>query len=425
MIKKLKIEKYHYVALVGWVAKIITVIFSLINTRMLLDLIGVNGFALYSIIFSLVGWLSLLNFAIPSAIQNTISKLRVTNQSLQKLFQTTLFVIILIMILGFPLVLLISNIVYNTLLSNYHTLIDKNYLFLMLFFLFLFGLSEIFNKILFALHKGYLPNIYPAAISVLSFIILYLLQYKAVHNINIVLILFFMPYAVMFVVSYIQSIGFIKPSFHKNIFKIVFKLMTKFFIFALLAAFVLKVDYIIMSLVLKAHEIAIYNIDMRVFNLILFMYGTILAALWPVTSELFHKKDYKAIKLNMIKNILLGILIATIMGFLIIYFKEKIFLLISGKESLTISLTTGLLTLFYIITRIWTDSFATILQSMNEVNILIFVVPFQAFISISSQYILGLHYGLNGIIMGLILSFLLTVVWVLPLKFYRLTKDRG
>lgn len=422
MIKKIQLDKYHYVALSGWLAKIITVVFSLINTRMLLGLIGVDGFALYSIIFSLVGWLSLLNLAIPSAIQNTISKFRVAGKDLQELFQTILFIVIMIIVLGLPFLILLSNIVYNTLLINYQYLIDKNYLLIILFFLLLFGLSEIFNKILFALHKGYLPNIYPAIISIFSFFILYILQYKEIQNVNIVLTLFFTPYMVIFIVSYIQSIGLVKPKFNKAIFNIVFKLMKKFFIFALLAAFVLKVDYIIMSLVLKANEITIYNIDMRVFNLILFMYGTILAALWPVSSELFHRKDYKTIKLNIKKNILLGVFISILMGAIVLLFKDKIFSLISGKESLTISLTTGFLTLIYIIIRIWTDSFATILQSMNEVNILIFTLPMQALISIISQYILGLHYGVNGIIIGLILSFLLTVVWVLPLKFYKLTK---
>jgi len=424
MIKKIKPDKYHYIALSGWLAKIITVVFSLINARMLLDIIGVEGFALYSIIFSLAGWLSLLNLAIPPSIQNTISKYKVADKDLQELFQTILFLVIMIILLGLPFLILLSNIVYNTLLINYQYLIDKNYLLIMLFFLLLLGLSEIFNKILFALHKGYLPNIYPAFISIFSFFILYILQYREIHNINIVLTLFFAPYVVIFIISYIQSIGLVKPKFNKAIFNIVFKLMKKFFIFALLAAFVLKVDYVIMSMVLKANEITIYNINMRVFNLILFMYGTILAALWPVSSELFHRKNYNAIKLNIKKNILLGVFISIFMGTIVLLFKDKIFLLISGRESLTISLTTGFLTLIYIIIRIWTDSFATILQSINELGILIYVLPLQSIISIIFQYFFGCYFGINGIILGIILSFILTVSWILPLKLLNILGGR-
>ena len=177
-----------------------------------------------------------------------------------------------------------------------------------------------------------------------------------------------------------------------------------------------------MAIVLKAHEIAIYNLDMRVFNLILFMYGTILAALWPVSSDLFHQKKFKLIKKSIHNNLLFGVLITISLSSFIIFFKESIFSLISGKDSLDISVSTGILTALYILLRIWTDSYATILQSMNEVKILIYIVPFQALVSITAQYFFGINYGINGIIMGLCLSFLLTVAWVLPLKFYKLTE---
>jgi len=422
MLKKIKIEQYHYIALVGWIAKIFTVIFSLINTRMLLDIIGIEGFAVYTIIFSLLGWLSLLNFSIPSAVQNTISKFTIEKKDIKILLQTILFMIIVIILLSVPLLIILSKIVYQTLLIDYQNLIETEYLFVMLFLLVVFGLSEIFNKILFSLHKGHLANIYPAIISVLSFVGLLFVENRNLSDVNIVLIIFFVPYLFIFIVSYIQAVGFIRPNFDKNIFKIVIKLMKKFFLFAILAAFVLKVDYIIMSQVLEASDIAIYNLDMRVFNLILFMYGTILAALWPVSAEMFHKKEYNSILKNIRKNIFYGIAISMLLGVFIIYFKDNIFLLLSGKTHLTVSFSTVFLTLLYIIIRIWTDSFATILQSMNEINILIYIVPAQALISILGQYYLGQYYGLNGIILGLILSFLLTVVWLLPLKFHKLIK---
>jgi len=418
----INLERYHYIALVGWISKIFTVLFSLINTRLLLDILNIDGFAVYSIVFSLAGWISLLNFAIPSAVQNTISKFRVKKQELNELFKTVLFMIITIILLAIPLLYGAANILLNTILLEYKDLLNTDYFFIMLFLLLLFGLSEIFNKILFAINKGYWPNIYPAITSILGFVSLYILKNKEIHDVNIVLIVFFLPYLFIFIISYIQSVGFIRPRFNKEIFLIVFNLMKKFFLFAILAAFVLKVDYIIMSIVLEAKDIVIYNLDMRIFNLILFMYGTILAALWPVSAELFHKKKFDIIKSNVKKNIIAGILISVVLSSGILFFRDEILLLISGKDTLMLPMMTGVLTAFYIVLRIWTDSYATILQSMNEVKILIYVVPFQALISIVAQYTLGMYYGLNGIIMGLCLSFLLTVVWVLPLKFYKITR---
>lgn len=419
---KFKLEMYHYIAFVGWIAKILTIIFSFINTRLLLDLIGIKGYALYSIIFSLFGWLALLNFALPSSVQNLISEYKVKNENIDKILQTVSFIVICIIIFFIPILYLISIVLYKFLFYNYYDLISLLIFYINLILLFLFALTEIFNRILFAVDKGYLPNIYPTIVSILSFLFLYLLKSLNIHNVQIVITCFFLSYLIIFVIAYIQAIGFKKPTFNKNIFRKILKLSKHFLIFTILASFVLRIDYIIMAKILPSIEIAKYNLDMRIFNLILFMYGTILTALWPVSSRFFHKKDFFSIRISLKKNLIFGIIMSLFLGIIILHFKDKIFLLISGKKILNISLTTGILTLIYIIIRIWTDSFATLLQSMNEVKTLIHTVPFQAIISIIAQYFLGLKYGLNGIILGLILSFLLTVVWVLPLKFYKLTK---
>jgi len=421
-VAKFKLEMYHYIAFVGWIAKILTIIFSFINTRLLLDLIGIKGYALYSIIFSLFGWLALLNFALPSSVQNLISEYKVKNENIDKILQTVSFIVICIIIFFIPILYLISIVLYKFLFYNYYDLISLLIFYINLILLFLFALTEIFNRILFAVDKGYLPNIYPTIVSILSFLFLYLLKSLNIHNVQIVITCFFLSYLIIFVIAYIQAIGFKKPTFNKNIFRKILKLSKHFLIFTILASFVLRIDYIIMAKILPSIEIAKYNLDMRIFNLILFMYGTILTALWPVSSRFFHKKDFFSIRISLKKNLIFGIIMSLFLGIIILHFKDKIFLLISGKKILNISLTTGILTLIYIIIRIWTDSFATLLQSMNEVKTLIHTVPFQAIISIIAQYFLGLKYGLNGIILGLILSFLLTVVWVLPLKFYKLTK---
>jgi len=425
MIKRLNIDKYHYVALIGWVAKIFTVIFSLVNTRMLLDMIGVQGFALYSIIFSLGGWLFLFNFSIPSAVQNTISKFRAKNKDLKKVYQTVVFMTIVIIIFAIPSLYIISEIIYKTILIKYASVLQFQYLYIVLFLLFLFGLTDVYNKILFGLHKGYWPNVYPAFIAISGFFILSILKYISVNNIGIVILLFMIPYLIIFILSYIQSVGLTLPKFHRDIFLELFLLIKKFFIFAILATLVLHVDYIIMSKILKASEIAIYNLDMRIFNLILFMYWTLLSALWPIASELFHKNNLKEIRKKIHVNMLYGLIITLFLSMIIIYFKDDIFLLVSGVKNLQITYTTALLTISYILIRVWSDSYAKILQGMNEINILIYLVPFQAVLSITLQYILGKEYGINGIIIGLTFSFLFTVAWVLPLKFYKLTKDKN
>jgi len=62
---------------------------------------------------------------------------------------------------------------------------------------------------------------------------------------------------------------------------------------------------------------------------------------------------------------------------------------------------------------------AVALQALSEVGIFLKVVPLQALLSIGLQWTLAHRLGLNGILLGLILSFVLTVVWILPMTLRR------
>jgi len=69
---------------------------------------------------------------------------------------------------------------------------------------------------------------------------------------------------------------------------------------------------------------------------------------------------------------------------------------------------------FYYLIRIWTDTYAMVLQSVSILKPFWILVPIQALISLFGQIYFVRMYRLNGILYGLILSFLLTVSWGLP-----------
>ena len=76
----------------------------------------------------------------------------------------------------------------------------------------------------------------------------------------------------------------------------------------------------------------------------------------------------------------------------------------------------------YIALRIWSDTFSTALQTMSNLSELINCLSLQVLISISAQYVFSLRFGVNGILYGLMASFVLTTAWILPLL-YRHTRS--
>lgn len=74
----------------------------------------------------------------------------------------------------------------------------------------------------------------------------------------------------------------------------------------------------------------------------------------------------------------------------------------------------------YYVVRFFSDTFSTFLSSVNALKIFWIYMPIQAAISIAAQYFLSLKYGINGILLGLTIAFLLTSCIALPYKAFKL-----
>ena len=75
--------------------------------------------------------------------------------------------------------------------------------------------------------------------------------------------------------------------------------------------------------------------------------------------------------------------------------------------------------------RLWTDIFALILQSMNNLKALIYWAIVQASVGLILQLILVPIYGIYGTVIALTLSWVLTVAWALPRMVYIIQKNQS
>ena len=113
-----------------------------------------------------------------------------------------------------------------------------------------------------------------------------------------------------------------------------------------------------------------------------------------------------------------------IIGILGVYlFKDYVLKILAPNLNIAVGLIFFVLFIIYYIMRVISDTYAMFLQSVNYLKIFWIYTPFQALISISAQYFLSLKYGIYGIILGLIISFLLTSAWICPYKSYKIFKS--
>jgi len=62
--------------------------------------------------------------------------------------------------------------------------------------------------------------------------------------------------------------------------------------------------------------------------------------------------------------------------------------------------------------------FSTILQSMSYIRIFLWITPIQMIISAVLQWKLVQLYGIYGIVFGIMVSYIVVAVWLLPYKVY-------
>lgn len=419
-----KIPQYYKVAAAGWINRAFVLLSQLIAIPILLKYLGVDLYAIFAVIIGLQGWFTLADCGIGSSLQNYISESRATNKEINLLLVNFVFisaVLLVVLCLGF---ILLSPFLQYFLLHkiNLNLAVSNHYFFAFIGIIFIVTtICEVSYKVLFAKQQGHVTYFYQGLSSVISVICII-----SVHNIDknrlyIALSCWLIPKLIVSVFSYIKVFPFknILGNVDFSIIKAILIRGSKFWGFAIVAACTLSVDYIIMAQTLTAKDIAIYNILAKSFAALLSVYSTVLMAIWPELTEKFVKNQWQQANLLLNKNILFGFIFITISSFLFLLFRNLISTIIAPTANLILPIMLIILFGMYGIIRVWTDSYAMALQSQSHLKIFWIYVPIQALVSIVGMYFLSLWLGIYGILFGLILSFILTVVWALPREYFK------
>lgn len=297
---------------------------------------------------------------------------------------------------------------------------EKSHAFLIsgLFFA-IFGVSSMGLKFWYALQKGYVSNLLTAFASLLTlFGVLWIVHSHSPHVLFWSLVALTAPPAAMALIAIITMAAHNSLSRHldSHILRRIWGRSLQFWLNSLLSLFVLQVNYLIMAQTLSNRQVVIYSLADKVFGSAMTMFLVALQALWPVVTELIVRQQWSRV-MEHIRSYLLGgigFMLAVTAFFLI--FRHPILAVLSPREALTIAPSFLLLYGTYQLVMIWTGVFSTVLLSKTDLKPLLILVSVQALICAPLQWILAERFGLYGIVWGLLISFLLTTAWALPLR---------
>jgi O-antigen/teichoic acid export membrane protein len=174
-----------------------------------------------------------------------------------------------------------------------------------------------------------------------------------------------------------------------------------------------NIDVLIMSQLVSSKELSEYGVLQRVLGILMSLYSAVLAANWPSWTEALIRRESKSIIRSAATTLTVAMVFMLVTICAITLMRDSIirfFLPNSGAISATLPILFGL----YLLTRMWTDTFAVILQAKGSTRIFWIIVPLQASISIALQLLLGSRFGAPGVLAGLTIALWVTAAWAIP-----------
>ncbi|MDR3113285.1 MAG: MATE family efflux transporter [Endomicrobium sp.] len=416
--------RHIVVAASAWASKVITAFTGFISIRELILYLGEEKYAIYAIAYSLIGWFTISQFGIGSSLQNFISESRVKNNNYDKYMISALQLIVIFFTVSLLIIFPLSNHIQSFIFRKFGTLNEPIVLCVSVVTL-ITVMSGIAYNVLFAWHKGYIPNILPAIASTISLISIIILRcYTSSTNLTAALLIFLLPQMLLAVFFFIKTFKiFFTKFFNINIenIKALFLRASKFYLITLLGTIYTLTDYIIASQFLSTSEIVKYNIFMKIFLLPIFVYESLLAAIWPVRSEMYIKGNFREIKAMTFRYCAYGIFLMLIFTLLIIIFKDFVIKLLSPDTAIVTSDAFIAAFAVYAIIRSLTQNYITLLESVNVLRIFAISFPFLVTLNIFLQCFFAKQYGAIGILFSLILS-QVAFIWIYQIKIYKILK---
>lgn len=421
-----KIPNCYYFTGIGWLSRIISALSKVIAINIVLGYLGTDSYAAFVLINGLLAWFLLMDFGLSKSLQNAISALRVNGEDLQILMSNA---VILIWILIAVTLLIYSAIAYpfqRILLQHVARGIAEHQWYLLLVIGNIYIVVAILNvafSVFFAEFRSYWVYIYQmigAVGSVVAAIVIRLV-YGGENRLFVMSLAWVLPLLVTAVVAYIHALPHkdIFCNFDFSIIKPLLVRSLKFWVYFVGSTLVLSSNYLIMSQTLSTHDITIFSILDRGFNVIYFVYLALLAVIWPELTELFSKQKWQQANKVLVKNMLVGMGAIVLCTVFFMFARHFIVMILAPGKDLVLPVFVIALFGVYCILRIFADTYAVGLQSQNRLKIFIIYLPFQAVLGVIGMYYLSKYFAVSGILFGLSIASLLTANWILPYVYKR------
>jgi O-antigen/teichoic acid export membrane protein len=411
------------VILTSWVSRLIGVSATFYSLRVLSELLTKEEYSIYIILISFNAWFSLGDLGVGYSLQNTVSKKEAAGQTAYNEILASYLILSIVSCIFILCICINSGTISFNLFRHVANDLSRDRVSIIVriaaIVFVLNSFSLLSTRIYYGRHQGYIANTLTTVGSLLGVLLLGSNISVTTDSLSNSVLCFYSPGVIIgilcsctFVVQSLWARARIESC-------LLFKLIREsypFFLFYLFASLALQVDFLIISQRIdSSYQIIEYFTLYKIFALGSIFSESILMAMWPKFTAQYHARCINQLIQGLLKSSLVCASLVLSYVLFVFFLRGPISSFLIPGQSISFSVSLILCFGFIAGLRCITDPCAIFLQSIGRLRALTFVAIFQAIVSVSLQWFLAGIFGTTGILIAVIISFVVTSSWALPL----------
>lgn len=418
-------------AILSYISIIINTLIQLIYTPFLIRMLGQSEYGLYSLVASIIGYLTVLDLGFGNAIIVYTAKYKAKNEpekeaKMHGMFKIIFYIIsIIIAIIGLILYFNIDRLFSNT-MTNIELQKMKIMMLILIFNLIITFMFNIYTSII----NAYEKFVYQKVLSIISSIIkplimipLLFLGYKSITLcivitiINLIIVLsnyYYCKNKLKIAVKY--------QGYDKTLFLEMFSYSIFIFLGVIADKINWSVDQFILGLTSGTIAISIYSLASQLNNLFINLSTALSSVLLPKISKMVaNNATSKDLTNEMIKVGRIQYYIIFLMASSLVIFGKNFIIWWAGSEYQA-SYTVALLLIIPLCIPLIQNLGLSILQAKNKHKFRAICMAIMSIINIAISYFLALKYGVIGAALGTTISLVLCNVIIMNIYYKKVIK---
>lgn len=416
----------------GLIYKSLAMVLTFLIVPLLIKGLGVTNYGLWVTIFSIFGWVYLLDLGIGNGVKNNLTaSLAKNNYKDANQYITTAYISVIF--IAFFFLLIFGILIFTINLSAFLNVeleewFLKTIFFITLIFFTLNFILSLYKQFFYSIQKSssvelstflYNALVYIQVYIVTSFFTNSLLKVTIIYGLSNLIIGLIWNY---FFFKGQKELEFSIKNFSKDKVKEITGIGIEFFVIQICLIVILTSDNLIISSLLGPGEVTSYNNVFKVFQVYLVVSTVILTPLWTLYTDAYLKGDYQWI-IKTIKRLNMLFVLMAIAVVITIYFCDDI-LFFWIKEKLHYSKHLFLYMGIFVLVRVYGDIYFYFLNGISKIRLqlILFIVGAIINIPLSILFVTKFNLGTSGVILATIIC-LFSFVILMPIQtFYILKK---